>query len=60
MSATVARLSIASKATLLPRLISDIQQVKSSVSKMALTGTSSRGLMTASQFAHGGPLSRLL
>jgi hypothetical protein len=59
MRATVARLSIASKATLLPRLINDMQQVKMRVSMIALKGTSSRGLMTASHSEYGGPLSRL-
>jgi hypothetical protein len=42
MSATVAKLTIASKATLLPKLINDMQQVKTRVSNIALTGTLNR------------------
>jgi hypothetical protein len=36
-----------------------MQQVKMRVSMIALKGTSSRGLMTASHSEYGGPLSRL-
>jgi hypothetical protein len=59
MRLTVARLSIASKATLLPRLINDMQQVKAKVIKMALTGTSNSSSTVASHVETGGPLSRL-
>jgi hypothetical protein len=59
MSATVAKLTIASKATLLPKLINDMQQVKTRVSNIALTGTLNRRSTYASHVEYGGPLSRL-
>jgi len=59
MRATVARLIIASKATLLPRLIRDMAQTKTRVSRMALTGTSKRSSTVASHDELGRPWSRL-
>lgn len=59
MRATVARLIIASKAFLLPRLIRDMEQTNTRVRRMALTGTSKRVLIVASQAELGRPWSRL-
>jgi hypothetical protein len=59
MGVAVARLIIASKATLLPRLIRDIEQTNTRVSRMALTGTSKWLSMVASYADLGRPWSRL-
>jgi hypothetical protein len=59
MRATVARLIIASKATLLPRLIRDIEQTNTKVSRMAFTGTPKRLSILASHAELGRPWSRL-